>query len=57
MKKTCERCKVARLERRFPKNSSVCHNCLFYGGVFVGRKVLTPREREILIRKGVTHGL
>lgn len=57
MKKTCERCKVARLERRFPKNSSVCHNCLFYGGVFVGRKVLTPREREILIRKEVTHGL
>lgn len=57
MKKTCERCKVTRLSRRFPKDSKVCHNCLFYGGIFVGRKVLTPKERESLVRKEVNNGL
>lgn len=51
MKKKCERCGIERLAKRFPKNSNTCVNCQFYGGMFVGRKVLQPKEREQLREK------
>lgn len=51
MKKRCERCGCERLAKRFPKNSNTCINCQFYGGMFVGRKTLKPKERDALREK------